>query len=78
MLIVIIRTEFYFFLGFLALYGLVDVHFQVPEFPLTVCLLLFEMLQIALGPYCIKIENMPGAIVAIVSKLIPIYPPEAH
>lgn len=69
-LIVLIKVELYFFYAFLALYGLVEVHFAVPEFPLLVCLLPLAMLQVALGIYFTKTENLLGATAAIVSILI--------
>lgn len=67
MFIVLVKIELYFFIGFIALYGVVDVHFEAPEFPLTVCLLLFELLQSLLGPYFTKTENITGSLVALVS-----------
>ncbi|CAI6331739.1 unnamed protein product [Periconia digitata] len=68
-LIVMVKMELYLFIAFLVLYGLVDVHFEVPEFPLTVCLLLAELLQFGLGPYFMKTENVSGALVVIVLRV---------
>ncbi|PVH91645.1 hypothetical protein DM02DRAFT_545403 [Periconia macrospinosa] len=68
-LVVFIKVELYFFIGFLLLYGLVNVHFEVPEFPLIVCLLLSELVQIALALYFTKTENTLGAIIAIAFRL---------
>ncbi|PVI05328.1 hypothetical protein DM02DRAFT_639317 [Periconia macrospinosa] len=68
-LIVLIKIEIYFFLAFVALYGVVRVHFTVPEFPLLVCLVPLELLQVALAIYFTKTENVLGAIVAIVLRL---------
>jgi hypothetical protein len=65
--VVLIKVELYFFYAFLILYGLVEVHFAVPEFPLLVCLLPFALLQVALGIYFTKTENTLGAFVIIVS-----------
>ena len=64
---VLIKVELYFFCAFLILYGLVEVHFAVPEFPLLVCLLLLALIQVALGIYFTKTENKIGAIVATVN-----------
>lgn len=65
-LIVLIKVETYFFSAFIALCGIVRVHFAVPEFPLLVCLMLLALLQVALAMYFTRSENMLGAVVAIV------------
>lgn len=62
-----IKAEFYFFVGFLLLYGLVNVHFEVPEFPLIVCLVLLELVLIAVTRYSFKNENRTGALITVVS-----------
>ena len=71
-LVVLVKVELYFFCAFLTLYGMVGVHLVAPEFPLLVCLLPLALLQVMLGIYSTKTENILGAIVAIVS--IPMCP----
>jgi len=66
-LVVLIKIELYYFLAFLTIYGAVEVHFTVPEFPLLVCLVPLALLQAAFGIYFTKTENRLGAIVMIVS-----------
>lgn len=67
MLVVLIKMELYYFLCFLTIYGFVEVHFRVPEFPLLVCLMPLALLQAAFDHYFTKTENRLGAIVMIVS-----------
>ena len=70
MLVVLIKVELFYFLAFLIIYGAVEVHFIVPEFPLLVCLMPLALLQAAFGIYFTKTENRLGAIVIIVSIIV--------
>ena len=69
-LVVLIKVELLFFYAFLGLYGIVEVHFSVPEFPLLVCLVPLALIQVALGIYFTKTENFLGATIAIVSLVM--------
>lgn len=56
----------YFLIGFLILYGLVDVHYVQPEFGLTIAIIPVMMIQATCTIIFTKSENMIGAIAAIV------------
>lgn len=60
------KLEIYFLIGFIIVYGLVDVHYELPEFPLTFSIIPVAFIQIALTIYSTKFENKLGALVAIV------------
>ncbi|KAF2845787.1 hypothetical protein T440DRAFT_493206 [Plenodomus tracheiphilus IPT5] len=68
-LLVVIRIEVYFFVGFVVIYGLVDVHFDQPEFALTFALIPALVIQVALTIIFTKSENYTGAILAIILRL---------
>ncbi|KAH7075769.1 hypothetical protein BKA63DRAFT_543122 [Paraphoma chrysanthemicola] len=68
-LLVLIRIEVYFVIGFVLLYGLVDVHYEQPEFALTIAIIPALVIQVALTIIFTKSENVFGAAVAIVLRL---------
>jgi hypothetical protein len=59
--------EGYFYISFVALYGLVDVHFKQPEFTVTMVLIPLGLLHLVLVAYWTRLENTFGTILAIVS-----------
>ncbi|KAH7090371.1 hypothetical protein FB567DRAFT_626361 [Paraphoma chrysanthemicola] len=68
-LLVLVRIEVYFVIGFVLLYGLVDVHYEQPEFALTIAIIPALVIQVALTIIFTKSENVFGAVVAIVLRL---------
>lgn len=71
-LLVLIRIEVYFLIGFVILYGLVDVHYEQPEFALTFAIIPALWIQVALTIIFTKSENMIGAIAALVCLFLPV------
>lgn len=65
-LLVLLRMEIFFLIGFILLYGLVAVHYVQPEFGLTIAIIPAMMIQIVLTIVCTKAEHTLGASVAIV------------
>ena len=70
-----IKLEVYFLIAFVVTYGLVDVHFEVPEFPLTIAIIPLLWVQVGMTIYFTKRENKLGAIAAIVSNLLTVPQP---
>ncbi|KAF1940225.1 hypothetical protein EJ02DRAFT_406854 [Clathrospora elynae] len=68
-LLVLLRIEVYFFVGFVIIYGLIDVHYVQPEFTLTMALIPALVIQIAMTIIFTKSENILGAVGAIVLRL---------
>lgn len=72
MLLVVIKLEAYFIVAFIIVYGFVDVHYELPEFPLTIAIIPLLGIQIALTTEFTKRENKMGATAAIVRYTSPI------
>lgn len=70
-LLVLLRIETYFLVGFVIVYGLIDVHYEQPEFSLTFAITPVLLIQVAMTIVFTKSENMIGAIAAIVRSLYP-------
>ncbi|KAJ4983389.1 hypothetical protein SVAN01_11124 [Stagonosporopsis vannaccii] len=68
-LLVIMKLDFYFIIAFILIYGLVDVHYEIPEFPLTMAIIPMLMIQLGMTIYFTKRENKMGAIAAIVLRM---------
>ncbi|KAF9698737.1 hypothetical protein EKO04_003296 [Ascochyta lentis] len=68
-LLVVIKLEVYFLIAFVVVYGLVDVHFEIPEFPLTIAIIPLLWIQVAMTIYFTKREHNLGAIAAIVLRI---------
>lgn len=60
------KLDAYFVVAFIIVYGLVDVHYEMPEFPLTIAVIPVICIQIAMTIVFTKRENKMGAIAAIV------------
>ena len=69
-LLVLLKCEPFFIIGFATSYGFVNVHYEVPEFPITMCLVPLMFLVSALALYAIEHERVKLACIAIVSRLI--------
>jgi hypothetical protein len=65
-LLVLLKLEVYFFVAFVIEYGIINVHYEIPEFPLTMALIPLLLVQVALTIYSIKRENKMIAISASV------------
>lgn len=68
-LLVLMRIEVYFLIGFVVLYALLPVHFQQPEFGLTFAMIPAVTIQVLLTILFTKSENYTGAIFAILLRL---------
>ncbi|KAL5355923.1 hypothetical protein BJX96DRAFT_171119 [Aspergillus floccosus] len=55
--LVLIKFDFYFLVGFIIQYNLVDVHFQEPEYSLTMALIPAALLLMTLGAYFVRREH---------------------
>ena len=66
-LLVVMKLEAYFVIAFIVVYGLIDVHYELPEFPLTIAIIPLLFIQMGMTIYFIKHENKLGALAAIVS-----------
>ncbi len=60
------KLDFYFAVAFILTYGLVDVHYEIPEFPMLIAMIPLLLIQMGMTIYCTKRENKIGAISAIV------------
>jgi uncharacterized RDD family membrane protein YckC len=69
-LLVVIKLEGYFLVAFVIMYGMIDVHYEIPEFPLTIAIIPLLWIQVAMTIYFTKRENKFGAIMAIVSYFV--------
>jgi hypothetical protein len=68
--LVLIKLDFYFIAVFVVQYGLIDVHFEEPEFALTMALLPASFLMMALAFWCVLRERKIGMIMVIVSQSV--------
>lgn len=68
-LLVLLRLEIFFLVGFIILFGFIKVHFVEPEFGLTIAIFPAMVIQIACTVLSTKAENYLGAIVAIILRL---------
>lgn len=64
------KLDVYFMMAFIVVYGIVDVHYELPEFPLTIAIIPLLWIQVAMTIYFTKRENKLGASAAIVSCIL--------
>ncbi|KAE8152084.1 hypothetical protein BDV25DRAFT_170857 [Aspergillus avenaceus] len=67
--IVLIKFDFFFLVGFIVQYDLVDVHFIEPEYSLTMALIPVALCVMLFGIYCVKSELKLGMLLVIVFLL---------
>lgn len=60
------KLEVFFTIAFIVTYGLIDVHFAIPEFPLTIAIIPLLFIQLFMTIYFIQHESRSGALAAIV------------
>jgi hypothetical protein len=60
------KLEAYFVIAFVVVYGLIDVHYELPEFPLTIAVIPLLFVQLGMTVYFIEHENKLGALTVIV------------
>lgn len=65
------KLSFYFVVSFVIIYGFVNVHYEQPEFALTMAIIPVAMLQIILSAFFTRRENRFGMTVTIVSPKRP-------
>ncbi|KAJ8110475.1 hypothetical protein OPT61_g6695 [Boeremia exigua] len=68
-LLVVMKLDLYFIIAFIITYGLVDVHYEMPEFPLIIAIIPLLLAQMGMTVYFTKRENKLGAIAAIILRL---------
>ncbi|OSS43579.1 hypothetical protein B5807_11775 [Epicoccum nigrum] len=68
-LLVVMKLEAYFVIAFIVVYGLIDVHYELPEFPLTIAIIPLLFVQMGMTIHFIKHENKFGAFAAIVFRM---------
>lgn len=73
--LVLNKLNFYFIVGFIIQYNLVDVHFEEPEYTLTMTLIPVAFIVMVLGIYFVRHERM-FCMVPINVSAVPIYPPK--
>jgi hypothetical protein len=73
-LLVLLKLEVYFFVAFCLVYGFIDVHYAIPEFPITMALIPTLLILMVLTILSIKHENMVGAAVVMVCRVL-FFPP---
>ncbi|KAF1923345.1 uncharacterized protein M421DRAFT_75520 [Didymella exigua CBS 183.55] len=67
-LVVVMKLDVYFVIAFIIIYGLVDVHYAIPEFPLTMAIIPVLWIQVAMTIVFTKRENKIGAAAALVLR----------
>ncbi|XHF98457.1 hypothetical protein AWENTII_002006 [Aspergillus wentii] len=63
------KLDFYFILGFILQYDLIDVHFQEPEYSLTLALVPFSLMILVSGVYFVRLEFRIGMAAVILCHL---------
>ncbi|KAF7591071.1 hypothetical protein BBP40_002033, partial [Aspergillus hancockii] len=58
--LVLIRFDVFFLIGFIVQYNLVDVHYEEPEYSLTMAIIPAAILVMIFGIYCVKSELKLG------------------
>lgn len=61
------KLSFYFLVSFVIIYGFVNVHYEQPEFALTMAIIPVAMLQILLSAFSARHENRFFMLISIVS-----------
>jgi hypothetical protein len=67
----LIKFDFYYLVGFVIQYDLVDVHFKEPEYSLTMALIPAALLLMVLGAYFVRREYRVATIFIAVSPRAP-------
>ncbi|KAL4796720.1 hypothetical protein BDV19DRAFT_75842 [Aspergillus venezuelensis] len=60
--LVLIKLDFFFLVAFIVQYGLIDVHFQEPEYSLTMAIIPAAFIVMVLGIYVVKNELVIGIV----------------
>lgn len=68
-MLVVMKLDVYFVIAFIVVYSLVDVHYEIPEFPLTIAIIPLLWIQLAMTIIFTKRENKLGAVAALVSHI---------
>lgn len=62
-----LKISLLFVILFVVVYGFLNVHYQEPEFGLTMAILPIAVIQAGLAAYCVTNEHKKGMFVVIVS-----------
>lgn len=72
MYLILLKFDFYFLVGFILQYNLVDVFFEDPEYSLTMALIPLALLLMVLGTYFVRCEyRYPTILTAVSSRIQP-------
>ncbi|KAL0253402.1 hypothetical protein SLS55_010381 [Diplodia seriata] len=63
--LVLMKLGVYFFIAFLVLYGVINVHYEMPEFAIVMALIPLSLLQISLAVWCTRSEIRTGMAIVI-------------
>jgi uncharacterized membrane protein len=64
---VCLKISLLFVILFVVVYGFLNVHYEEPEFGLTMAILPIAVIQAGLAAYCVTNEHKKGMFVVIVS-----------
>ncbi|GME43794.1 hypothetical protein GTA08_BOTSDO05354 [Neofusicoccum parvum] len=64
--LVLMKLGVYFFIAFLVLYGVINVHYAMPEFGIVMALIPAALLQISLAVWCVRKEIYVGMAFVII------------
>lgn len=67
--LVLIKLDFFFLVGFIVQYNLIDVHFEEPEYSLTMAIIPAAFIVMILGIYFVQHEIILGIVPVIVRPL---------
>lgn len=67
--LVLIKLDFFFLIGFIVQYNLIDVHFEEPEYSLTMAIIPAAFIVMILGIYFVQHEIILGIVPVIVRPL---------
>jgi hypothetical protein len=67
----LIKFDFYYLVGFIIQYSLIDVHFKEPQYSLTMALIPVALLLMTLGAYFARREYRVATTFIAVSPRVP-------
>lgn len=67
MYLVILKFKFFFIVGFIIVYDLIDVHYNEPEFSLTMAIMPAALIHVGLAVHFVRIETRIGMAFVLVS-----------
>lgn len=65
--LVLLKFAPFFIISFILIYDLIDVHYQEPEFSLTMAIIPAALIHVGLAVYCVRRETYIGMSLVVVS-----------